>query len=36
MPKLQRISGKELIRTLEKLGFKQIRQQGSHVTIIYE
>ncbi|MGR3309742.1 MAG: type II toxin-antitoxin system HicA family toxin [Candidatus Brocadiales bacterium] len=33
MPKLRRISGKEAIQRLEKLGFKQIRQRGSHVIL---
>lgn len=33
MPKLKVISGKEAIRRLEKLGFKQIRQRGSHVVL---
>ena len=33
MPKLKRISGEEAIRKLEKLGFKQIRQRGSHVVL---
>ncbi len=33
MPKLMRISGGETIRKLEKLGFKIIRQRGSHVVL---
>jgi predicted RNA binding protein YcfA (HicA-like mRNA interferase family) len=33
MPKLKRLSGEETIRRLEKLGFKQIRQHGSHVVL---
>ncbi len=33
MPKLKVISGKEAIRRLEKLGFKQIRRRGSHVVL---
>jgi predicted RNA binding protein YcfA (HicA-like mRNA interferase family) len=33
MPKLPRISSKEAIRTLERLGFYQIRQTGSHVIM---
>lgn len=32
MPKLPRISGKEAIRSLEHLGFEQVRQTGSHVV----
>jgi len=33
MPKLPRISSREAIRALERLGFKQIRQTGSHVVM---
>jgi len=33
MPKLPRISGKEVIRALEKLGFRIVRQRGSHVVM---
>jgi len=33
MPKLQKVSGEIAIRTLEKLGFKRIRQRGSHVIL---
>jgi predicted RNA binding protein YcfA (HicA-like mRNA interferase family) len=33
MPKLQKVSGEVAIRTLEKLGFKRIRQRGSHVIL---
>jgi predicted RNA binding protein YcfA (HicA-like mRNA interferase family) len=33
MPKLPRISGKEAIRSLEHLGFEQVRQTGSHVVM---
>ncbi len=32
MPKLQRVSGKEAIRALERLGFQRVRQNGSHVV----
>lgn len=32
MPKLPRISSKEAIRSLERLGFEQVRQTGSHVV----
>lgn len=31
MPKLSPISARKLIAVLEKLGFEQIRQKGSHV-----
>ncbi len=33
MPKLPRISGKEIIKILEKLGFFIARQRGSHVVM---
>jgi predicted RNA binding protein YcfA (HicA-like mRNA interferase family) len=33
MPRLKRVSGKDAIRTLERLGFVQIRQRGSHVIL---
>jgi len=33
MPKLHRVSGHEAIRALERLGFVQIRQRGSHVVL---
>ena len=33
MPKPDRLSGKETIRRLEKLGFHQVRQRGSHVIL---
>lgn len=33
MPKLPRISGRDAIRALEKLGFVMIRQKGSHVVL---
>ena len=33
MPKLPRLSGQETIRGLERLGFRQARQQGSHVVM---
>ena len=32
-PKLPRISGAEAVRTLEKMGFTQVRQRGSHVVL---
>ena len=32
-PKLPRISSKEAIRVLERLGFEQVRQTGSHVVM---
>ncbi len=33
MPKLPRVSGAETIRALERLGFIQVRQRGSHVVL---
>jgi predicted RNA binding protein YcfA (HicA-like mRNA interferase family) len=33
MPKLQRVSGEAVIRALEKFGFQQVRQRGSHVIL---
>ena len=33
MPELRRASGWDAIRALEKLGFEQIRQRGSHVIL---
>jgi predicted RNA binding protein YcfA (HicA-like mRNA interferase family) len=33
MPKLPRLSGREVIRVLERLGFAQVRQRGSHVVL---
>ncbi len=34
MPKLRRISGKELVRILLSEGFSEIRQIGSHVRLV--
>jgi len=33
MPELRRVSGQEAVRALEKLGFQQARQRGSHVIL---
>jgi predicted RNA binding protein YcfA (HicA-like mRNA interferase family) len=33
MPKLPRVSGVEVIRALQRLGFEKIRQNGSHVVM---
>jgi predicted RNA binding protein YcfA (HicA-like mRNA interferase family) len=33
MPKMPRISSREAIRALERLGFDQVRQTGSHVVM---
>jgi predicted RNA binding protein YcfA (HicA-like mRNA interferase family) len=33
MPKLPRVKASEVISALEKLGFVQVRQKGSHVIL---
>lgn len=33
MPKLPRVRDSEVIRALERLGFEQVRQKGSHVVM---
>jgi predicted RNA binding protein YcfA (HicA-like mRNA interferase family) len=33
MPKLPVLSGAELVKALERLGFVQVRQRGSHVVM---
>jgi predicted RNA binding protein YcfA (HicA-like mRNA interferase family) len=33
MPELRKVSGKEAIKALERLGFKTVRQRGSHVVL---
>ena len=33
MVRLRRVSGQEVIRVLEHLGFERIRQRGSHVIL---
>jgi predicted RNA binding protein YcfA (HicA-like mRNA interferase family) len=33
MPKLPRISGKECVSALKKLGFEESRQKGSHMVM---
>lgn len=33
MPKLPRVSGATVVRTLERLGFVKLRQSGSHVIM---
>jgi len=33
MPRLRPVSGEEAIRTLERFGFRQVRQRGSHVIL---
>ena len=36
MPKLPVLTGNEVIRVLEKVGFQVIRQKGSHVRMKHE
>jgi predicted RNA binding protein YcfA (HicA-like mRNA interferase family) len=33
MPKLPHVSGAEIQRALERLGFQEVRQSGSHVIM---
>jgi predicted RNA binding protein YcfA (HicA-like mRNA interferase family) len=33
MPELRRLSGQQTINTLERLGFRSVRQRGSHVVL---
>ena len=33
MPKLPRVSGAQAVRALQRLGFEQVRQKGSHVVM---
>lgn len=33
MPRLRRVSARQAIRALERLGFVQVRQRGSHVVL---
>ena len=33
MARLRRVSGREVVRTLERLAFAQVRQRGSHVVL---
>ena len=33
MPKLPHVSGADILRVLERLGFKKVRQSGSHVVL---
>ncbi|MDD5162638.1 MAG: type II toxin-antitoxin system HicA family toxin [Candidatus ainarchaeum sp.] len=35
MPKLKLLAPKELIKIIEKLGFKFLRQKGSHATFVH-
>ncbi len=33
MPKLPLLSGSDVVKALERLGFAQVRQRGSHVVM---
>lgn len=33
MPKLPRVSGAEVVRVLERLGFGVVRQRGRHIVL---
>jgi predicted RNA binding protein YcfA (HicA-like mRNA interferase family) len=33
MPELRRVSGHDAVRALQRLGFEQVRQRGSHVIL---
>lgn len=33
MPSLPLLSGQQVIKALERLGFRQVRQRGSHVVM---
>jgi predicted RNA binding protein YcfA (HicA-like mRNA interferase family) len=33
MPRLPVLSGREIVRLLERLGYSQVRQSGSHVIL---
>ena len=33
MPKLPRVSGADIVRALQHLGFQKVRQSGSHVIL---
>ena len=33
MPKLPVLSGQEIVKLLERAGFEQVRQRGSHVVM---
>ncbi len=34
MPRLPVVSGREVVRVLERIGYEFLRQRGSHVTMI--
>jgi len=34
MPELRKVSGRQAVQALERLGFRQVRQRGSHVVMV--
>jgi predicted RNA binding protein YcfA (HicA-like mRNA interferase family) len=36
MPELRKVSGREAVRALVRLGFRQVRQRGSHAILVRE
>ena len=36
MPELRKVSGREVVQALQRLGFHQTRQRGSHVVLVRE
>lgn len=36
MPELRRVSGREAVQALERLGFRRLRQRGSHTILVRE
>lgn len=36
MPELRKVSAREAVRALERLGFRQVRQQGSDAILVRE
>ena len=36
MPELRKVSGREAVQALQRLGFRQVRQRGSHVVLTSE
>ena len=36
MPELRNVSGREAVQALQRLGFRQVRQRGSHVVLVRE
>lgn len=33
MPKLPRVTARQVVRALKRLGFQKVRQKGSHLTL---